>query len=488
MAAKAQPHDDHQLHLFFFPFMSPGHLIPMTDIARIFASHGTKATIIATPQNISRFQSIIDRDDHRQSINILKIEFPFAAADLPPNCESLDSLPSRGLTYNFSKANSMLQPQADDLVRRYRPDAIVSDFNLPWTAEIARKYGIPRFTFNGTCCFSLCLTMAASQHKPNVKVHSETEPFLVPGLPDPVYVTLSQMPDRFFGKTEKTHTEHDTCGVVSNTFFEIEPEYVKLYEKVTGKVVYPVGPVSLFNTKTRDVAERGNKASIGEDYCVSWLDSKEPNSVLYVCFGSLCEFTESQLLEIASGLEASKVSFIWVVKDSEKFKFLTEEFEERIKERSGILIKGWAPQVLILNHPSVGGFMTHCGWNSVLESVSSGVPMITWPLFAEQFYNENLVVTRLKIGIAIGVEHGLAWGEEEKIGVLIKRDRVEEVVTRFMNGGGGQNLEVEEMRKRVNELCELARLAVTKGGSSYVNVDNLITYLSNNRRNHIELY
>ncbi|KAK3226552.1 hypothetical protein Dsin_006414 [Dipteronia sinensis] len=301
------------------------------------------------------------------------------------------------------------------------------------------------------------------------------------------------MPDRFIGKTgldeffeEIIEAERDTCGVVSNTFFEIEPEYVKLYEQVTGKVVYPVGPVSLFNTKTRDVAERGNKASISEDYCVSWLDSKEPNSVLYVCFGSLCEFTESQLFEIASGLEASKVSFILVVKDSEKFKFLTEEFEERIKERSGILIKGWAPQVLILNHPSVGGFMTHCGWNSVLESVSSGVPMITWPLFAEQFCNENLVVTRLKIGIAIGVEQGLAWGEEEKIGVLIKRDRVEEVVTRFMNGGD-QNLKVEEMRKRVSELGELARLAVAKGGSSYVNVDNLITGAFKSAEEIIEL-
>ncbi|KAK2658104.1 hypothetical protein Ddye_011156 [Dipteronia dyeriana] len=215
MAAKAQPHNDHQLNVFFFPFMSPGNLIPMTDMARIFASHGTKATIIATSQNISRFQSIIDRDDHRQSVNILKIDFSFAAADLSPNCESLDSPPSRGLTYNFSKANWMLQPQADDLVRRYRPDAIVSDFNLPWAAEIARK-------------------LVTWQRE-------ETKLLLVKTI-------------------------------------------------------------------------------------VSWLDSKEPNSVLYVCFGSLCEFTESQLWEIASGLEPSKASFIWVVKDSGKFKFLTEEF------------------------------------------------------------------------------------------------------------------------------------------------------------------
>ncbi|KAL5742959.1 hypothetical protein ACOSP7_029691 [Xanthoceras sorbifolium] len=490
-ATTQQPHE--QLHVFFFPFMSPGHLIPMTDMARIFASHGTtKATIITTPQNISRFESIIGRDDNRQSINILKMDFPSAAANLPPNCESLDALPSRGLSYNFSKASMMLHPQADDLVRRYRPDAIVSDFNFPWTAEIARKYGIPRFSFHGTCCFSLCLSMAASQHKPNVKVSSETETFLVPGLPEPVFITLSHMPDRFFGNTglheffEKIiEAERDTYGVVANTFFEIEPEYVKHYEKVTGKVVYPVGPVSLFNTKALDMAERGgNKASnIGEeDRCVSWLDSKKPNSVLYVCFGSLCEFSESQLLEIASGLESSKASFIWVVKDSNKCTFLTDDFEERIEGR-GLVINGWAPQVLILNHPAVGGFMTHCGWNSILESVSSGVPMITWPLFAEQFYNENLVVTRLRVGIAIGVQRGLAWGEEENIGVLIKRDRVEEVVTRLINNNGGHEKEVvEEMRRRVSELSELARLAVCKGGSSYVNVDILITDLLNHKK------
>ncbi|KAL5807329.1 hypothetical protein ACOSQ4_030062 [Xanthoceras sorbifolium] len=185
-ATAQQPHE--QLHVFFFPFMSPGHLIPMTDMARIFASHGTtKATIITTPQNISRFESIIGPDDNRQSINILKMDFPSAAANLPPNCESLDALPSRGLSYNFSKASMMLHPQADDVVRRYRPDAIVSDFNFPWTAEISRKYGIPRLSFHGTCCFSLCLSMAASQHKPNVKVSSETETFLVPGLPEPFY-------------------------------------------------------------------------------------------------------------------------------------------------------------------------------------------------------------------------------------------------------------------------------------------------------------
>lgn len=198
--------------------------------------------------------------------------------------------------------------------------------------------------------------------------------------------------------------------------------------------------------------------------------------MLYVCFGSLYEFAESQLLEIALGLESSNICFIWVIK-SDAFLLLDKDFEERVKDRE-LIIKGWAPQVLILNHPAVGGFMTHCGWNSVLESVSSGVPMITWPLFAEQFYNGNFVLTHWKIGVGVGVESGLAWGEEEKIGVLVRRDRVEKVVSQFMINGGE---EVEGMRKRASKLSELAKIAVSKGGSSYVNVGLLIDDLLNQK-------
>lgn len=486
MASITKSHD--QLHVFFFPFMSPGHQIPMIEIASILASHGVKSTVISTPQNVSRFEATINRDD-QQLINLLLFDFPSAAANLPLNCENLDTIPSRNLSYNFSKAIMMLQSQADDFVRQYQPDAIISDLNIPWTAEIAQKYGIPRLVFHGTCCFSLSLSMAASLHKPNVQVNSDKEPFLVPGLPEPVYITLAQMPDRFFGNTgleeffqKFIEAERHTHGAVANTFFEIEPEYVKHYEKVTGKPVYPVGPVSLLNAKSIDVADRGNKPSIDKDRCISWLDSRKPNSVLYVCFGSICESAESQLLEIALGLESSKASFIWVIRDHRhgSSEFLQKDFEERVKDR-GLIIKGWAPQVLILNHPAVGGFMTHCGWNSVLESASAGVPMITWPLFAEQFYNENFVLNHLKIGVAIGVETGLAWGEEEKIGVLINRDRVAKVVTQFMNG----NDEVEGMRKRVRQFSETGKMAVGQSGSSYINIGLLIDDLLNQKEKRL---
>ncbi|KAK7837221.1 udp-glycosyltransferase 73c3 [Quercus suber] len=106
MASTAQSNDP--LHVFFFPFMSPGHLSPMIDIARLFASHGTKATILATPQKITRFQTILNRDQHTTNnnniIDLLVLDFPYSEANLPENYENLDTLPSRNLSYNFTKA------------------------------------------------------------------------------------------------------------------------------------------------------------------------------------------------------------------------------------------------------------------------------------------------------------------------------------------------------------------------------------------------
>lgn len=207
---------------------------------------------------------------------------------------------------------------------------------------------------------------------------------------------------------------------------------------------------------------------------MGWLESKKPSSVIYACLGSLCRLVPAQLIELGLGLEASNQPFIWVIKTGERYLELEEwlvkeRFEERIKGR-GLLIKGWAPQVLILSHPAVGGFITHCGWNSTLESVCSGVPMITWPLFAEQFFNEKLVVEVLRIGIRVGVEIPVRWGDEEKVGVLVKKDGVEKAIAMLMGGGE----EGEKRRKKARELGVMAKMALEKGGSSLLNMSFLI--------------
>jgi hypothetical protein len=165
------------------------------------------------------------------------------------------------------------------------------------------------------------------------------------------------------------------------------------------------------------------------------------------------------MLEIAAGLEGSQQNFIWVVKKNEKQgekeDWLPEGYEERTKGE-GLIIRGWAAQMLILEHKAVGGFVTHCGWNSALEGISMGLPMVTWPRGAEQFYNEKLLTQVLRIGVNVGAT------ELVKKGKLISREEVAKAVREVIDGE-----EAEERRERAKKLGEMAKAAVEEGGSSY---------------------
>eukprot|EP00268_Persea_americana_P049917 TRINITY_DN5392_c0_g1_i4.p2 TRINITY_DN5392_c0_g1~~TRINITY_DN5392_c0_g1_i4.p2 ORF type:complete len:164 (-),score=42.46 TRINITY_DN5392_c0_g1_i4:11-502(-) len=146
--------------------------------------------------------------------------------------------------------------------------------------------------------------------------------------------------------------------------------------------------------------------------------------------------------------------------------WMPDGFEERMKGK-GLIIRGWAPQVVILNHPAVGGFVTHCGWNSVLEGVSAGVPMVTWPMFAEQFYNEKLITRVLRTGVEVGTK---VWARSKETRPMMKREVIERAVAQLMGGGD----DADERRRRARELGEKAKKAVENGGSSYMDLDRLI--------------
>ena len=238
-----------------------------------------------------------------------------------------------------------------------------------------------------------------------------------------------------------------------------------------------MGPMCLCNQDINAMAARGNKASMDEAQCLRWLDSMKPGSVTFVSFGSLACTAPRQLVELGLGLEASKKPFVWVIKAGDKFpqveEWLAEGFEERVKDR-GLIIRGWAPQVLILWHKAIGGFMTHCGWNSTIEGICAGIPMITWPHFAEQFVNERLVVDVLKTGVEIGVKAVTQWGQEQTE-VTVTRDAVEKAVSKLMDGGEA----AEEMRTRAEEFGVKARKALEEGGSSYNNINILIQEMGN---------
>jgi len=477
---------DPKLHFVLFPMMAQGHMIPMIDIAKILAQHhNVIVTIVTTPHNASRYTSILARYlESGLHIQLVQLKFPWKESGLPEGCENLDMLPSLGVASNFFNSSKFLQQEVEKLFEELTPPptCIISDMCLPYTVHIARKFNIPRISFGGiNCLYILCLHNLHVNNIMETMANNEFEYFDVPGVPDKIEINIAQMGLGLKGEAweqfnkDLAEAETGTYGVIMNSFEELEPAYAKEYKKVKNDKVWCIGPVSLSNIDYLDKIQRGNnnKVSIDEWEHLKWLDSQKQGSVLYACLGSLCNITLLQLIELGLALEATKIPFIWVLREGnelEELKKWIEEsgFEERINGR-GLVIKGWAPQLLILSHHAIGGFLTHCGWNSTQEAICAGVPMVTWPLFADQFLNECLVVQILKVGVKIGVKSPMKWGEEED-GVLVKKEDIERGIERLMD----ETSECKERRKKIRELAEMAKKAVEKGGSSHSNVSLFI--------------
>lgn len=469
------------LEIYVLPFLSPGHMIPLSEIARLFAARGEHVTIITTPSNVA----LTPDKEQNASIRIHTIPFPAKEVGLPDGLENFFSVKDIDTAAKVFTGMQLLRNSIEEYVTEHRPDCLVSDMFFPWTADLAIRLDIPRLVFNATCMFSQVLKDAVRRpDSPHLTVKSDYDPFVIAGLPHPITMTRAELPD--YVRTPNGYTkmmeewkeaELKSYGVLVNNYYEFDSAYTDFYQKMvapTQKIIN-VGPAALIHRSGNEKVKRGHKTVVGEHECLSWLKSKDPNSVLYVCFGSGCIFPDAQLMEIACGLMAAGHDFMWVVlgKDDEKkedeVNWLPLDFDEKmIKTNKGMIVKGWAPQVLILDHPSVGGFLSHCGWNSVIEAVSAGIPMATWPLYAEHFYNEKLLTQVLGIGVEVGAEEWNLWVDAGK--KVIKREKIERAVNKIMDGGDGS----KDMRRKTKEMGERAKKAVGEGGSSQRNVTVLI--------------
>ncbi|KAI0525206.1 hypothetical protein KFK09_004598 [Dendrobium nobile] len=456
------------LNVLFFPFLAPGHILPMVDLAKLFAARGAVVTFLTTPANSVLIQPTIDRfnSSATSSIRLHFIPFPFAAVGLPEGCENMSSLASFTETQKLVKAVALLRHPFDLVLKELRPDCVVTDVFLPWTYEVATENGIPRIIFEGSNFFASCAMDSIERYKPLEGLPPESETFVLPALPHHIEMLRSQVSDPSQINSSMTdmiemiklvkEVGPKSYGLVVNSFYEMEKDYVEYYKKAMGRKAWHVGPVALCNQEEADKSERGGENR--KDRVLKWLNGRKRGSVVYVCFGSLCDFTAAQLTEMAYGLEFSGHPFVWVVRNMSD-EWIPEGYEERI-EGKGLIFHGWAPQLLILNHEAVGGFITHCGWNSSLEGITAGLPLVTWPLFAEQFFNERLIVDVLRIGVAVGSK---VFGFRPEDRPIVNASALEATVRSVM----GEGEDAVERRRRARELKELARKAMEEGGSSY---------------------
>ncbi|XP_027927393.1 soyasapogenol B glucuronide galactosyltransferase-like [Vigna unguiculata] len=481
---KAQWQD--KLNVLFLPYPTPGHMIPMVDTARLFSKHGASVTIIATQSNALTFQKAIEGDfSCGYDIRTQVIPFPADHVGLPDGVENIRDSTTPETLGQISHGISMLKDQIELLFQDLQPDCIVTDICYPWTVESATKLGIPRLFFYSSSYFSNCVSHSIRKHRPHENLVSDAHKFTVPGLPQRIEMTPSQVAEWERTKNETTgyfdamfESEAKSYGALYNSFHELESVYEQLHQSALGIKSWTIGPVSSWvNKDDEQKANRGHKEDLEEEpQWLNWLNSKQNESVLYVCFGSLVWLPHAQLVELAHALEHSGHSFIWVIRKkdgNENEDSFLQEFEKKMKEnKKGFIIWNWTPQLLILDHPAIGGMVTHCGWNSILESVSAGLPMITWPIFAEQSYNEKLVVDILKIGLPVGVNESTFWmnlGDE----AMVRREDIVKVVVLLM----GSSQVSKEMRKRARKLSDAAKRTIEEGGHSYNNLTQLIDEL-----------
>ncbi|KAJ0985851.1 hypothetical protein J5N97_004207 [Dioscorea zingiberensis] len=460
----------------------------MIDLGMLLAQHGALVTFMTTPVNASRIRTTINiARESGLPIRFLELHFPCRELGLPEGCENADVVSTQKHMFTFFEATRQLKQPLELYLREHKPppSCIVSDFCQPWTRDLAQSFGIPRLTFFSMSNFAILCYYNIWHYKVYSDVISDdTQVFTVPGLTEKIVVTKAQAPGFFGGegwekvREEVREAEFEADGILVNSFHALEPSYFELYQKAMGKKVWTIGPLFLHKKDMACLATRGNRSSLDVDYCMQWLDSMKPRSVLYISFGSLTQVKPSQLMEIGKGLEASNYPFIWVIKNNESSQeieeWLSGGYEERVSPR-GIIVRGWAPQLMILSHSAVGGFLSHCGWNSTLEAICAGVPMITWPHFSEQFLNERFVVDVLRIGVSVGVKvPNVMMQAASKKMLIVNGEVLEKVMKKVMDEEEGM-----EKRRRVEEIRKVAREAMEVGGSSYENVMHLIHWFSN---------
>ena len=239
--------------------------------------------------------------------------------------------------------------------------------------------------------------------------------------------------------------------VICNTVEDLEPHTISALQ--AEKKFYAVGPIFPPGFTKSSVAT----SLWSESDCSQWLDARPTGSVLYVAFGSYAHISKRELIEIANGLMLSKISFVWVLRPdivcSDDPDPLPDEFKEEVRDRS--LIVPWCCQIAVLAHPAIGGFLSHCGWNSILESIWCKVPLLCFPLLTDQFTNRKLVVDDWKVGINI------SDGKSS-----IDREEVSEKINHLMMGKSR-----DAIRRRMDAVKQTLESALKPGGSSENNMD-----------------
>ncbi|XP_068667791.1 anthocyanidin 5,3-O-glucosyltransferase [Aristolochia californica] len=446
--------------IVLYPYPAMGHLISMVELGKRFLDLTESFTVLVIVAeapfvlpNVDAYIKIVS-ETHPSIVFVRIPPLPYFYADdyYPPRLRTIE------LAFEFMRASKpflRLALQAISLFTKVR--ALFLDFFGSPVMDVADELGIPPYLFMASPAAQMALFLyLPTMHLNTTASFKDLDGSLLefPGLP---LFPAADIPQGLEDRNKKAYQEFlemskriaRAAGFVINTFDPLEPRAVKA---LADGVCLPDGRTPPCYTIGPLVApDKGD----GGVECLKWLDSQPRKSVVFLSFGSMITFPTEQLREIAAGLERSGRRFLWVLrssddKDADLDALLPEGFLDRTRGR-GLVWKSWTEQAAVLSRESIGAFVTHCGWNSILEGVCAGVPMVAWPLYAEQRLIKVLVVEEMKLGVSV---------EFEKRG-LVSAGELEKRVRELLESEEGNAI-----RERAEVMKAKATSSFREGGSS----------------------
>ncbi|EOY34600.1 hypothetical protein QUC31_018373 [Theobroma cacao] len=443
-------------HVVAIPYPGRGHINPMMNLCKLLASrkHDLEITFVVTKEWLGFIGSCAKPDNiHFASIpNVLPSEL-VRGTDFPGFYEAV-----------MTKMEAPFEELLDNL--KLPVTAIIADTELQWAIRMGnrRNFSVASLCTTSATVFSILHSIDLTQNchflvdlldKSSELV--EHSPGISPGHLADLQVLLEGNAPRVIELTlECISWVPKAKYLLFTSVYELESHVMDALKSKFNIPIYPVGPAIPYF----ELHENSSESTFPNvpNY-LQWLDSHPPCSVLYVSLGSFLSVSNEQMDEIAAGLQDSGVPYVWVARGE------TSRLRDSC-DGMGLVVP-WCDQLKMLCHSSIGGFLTHCGWNSTLEAIFAGIPMLTFPIIFDQAPNSKQIVDDWKIGWRVKEQH-----RDES---LVTRARIAELVRCFMDP---ENNEVKNMRRSARELKEKCRKAIAKGGSSQMNLDAFINHIS----------
>ncbi|KAA8520986.1 hypothetical protein F0562_011659 [Nyssa sinensis] len=442
----------YKAHVVVLPFHGQGHLNTMIQFSKRLASKGIKITLTTTLSNTNTMQAAAG-----------SITFESIYDDCTEGGGGVGGF--KGFLERFEASGSR---NLAELIRKFKISefpvkCLVYDANIEWALDIAKQLGIVGAAFFTQSCAAI-----ASYYPMHHELTGEPLPvpaFSMPGLPQ---LSIPNLPSLGLGTggfppiilhiLKQFNNIEKADWVLFNSFDMLEEEVVKwMLNLWPVRTIGPTLPSVYLDNRVENDTDYGfNLYKPNSDTCMKWLNTKPTGSVVYVSFGSVASLNAEQMVEMAEALRQNNNSFLWVVKPTEECK-LPSNFVEETSEKG--LVVTWCPQLEVLAHHAVGCFITHCGWNSTVEAISFGVPLLAMPQFLDQITNAYFVEKFWEVGIKPEAdEKGLAT-----------RNEIDRRIREIMHGERGHLIKKNSIRWKA-----LAKEAVCEGGSSDKYIDEII--------------